>query len=141
MGRGLGELSVLFAQFFGKPKTTLENGHRLGVVLCLARVKSGVGLERTMYPRHTHPLPSKLPFFKRFFFLIWAIFKVFIEFVTILHVSCFGFLPERRVGSQLPNQESNPYTLQWKVKSKPLDCQGGPLTNLKHIQIGGKSLI
>ena len=63
VGRGLGELPVLFAQFFGKPKTTLKNGPRLGVVLCLARVQSGVGLERTMDPRHTHPLPSKLPFF------------------------------------------------------------------------------
>ena len=63
VGRGSGELSVLFAQFFGKPKTTLKNGPRLGVVLCLDRLKSGVGLERTMYPRHTHPLPSKLPFF------------------------------------------------------------------------------
>ena len=49
---------------------------------------------------------------------MWIIFKVFIELVTILllfHV--VGFLAERHVGSQLPNQGSNPQPLHWRVKS------------------------
>ena len=33
-----------------------------------------------------------------FFFLMWTIFKVFTEFVTILFLS-FGFLAKRHVGS------------------------------------------
>ena len=40
-------------------------------------------------------------FFKTFFFfLVWTIFKVFIEFVyNISSVLCFGFLAKRHVGS------------------------------------------
>ena len=34
-----------------------------------------------------------------FFFLTWTIFKVFIEFFTILLLFCFGFLAARHVGS------------------------------------------
>ena len=52
----------------------------------------------------------------RFFFLLWTIFKVFIEFVTIL-ILCFGFVVVRHVGSQLPDQGSNLYPLHWKAKS------------------------
>ena len=33
------------------------------------------------------------------FILIWTIFKIFIEFVTILLILCFGFLTPRYVGS------------------------------------------
>ena len=32
-----------------------------------------------------------------FFFLRWTTFKVFIEFVTILFVSCFVFLAARQI--------------------------------------------
>ena len=32
----------------------------------------------------------------------------------------------RHVESLLPDQRSNPYPLHWKVRSQPLDCQGGP---------------
>ena len=47
---------------------------------------------------------------------MWTIFKVFIEFVTIL-ILCFGFVVVRHVGSQLPDQGSNLYPLHWKAKS------------------------
>ena len=61
VGRGLWEFSILFAQFFCKPKTALKNGHRLGAVLCLDRVKSVVGVGRTASHRHhTHPPSHKL---------------------------------------------------------------------------------
>ena len=42
---------------------------------------------------------------------MWTIFPiVFIEFAkTTASVLCFGFLAMRHVGSQLPNQGSNPY--------------------------------
>ena len=54
------------------------------------------------------------------FFLrpIFYLFKDFVEFVTVLllfHVLVFW--PLRHVGSQLPNQGSNPYPLHWKAKS------------------------
>ena len=35
-------------------------------------------------------------------FVMWAIFKVFTEFVTILLLFCFGFLASRHVGSSAP---------------------------------------
>ena len=38
---------------------------------------------------------------------MWAISKVFIEFVTILLLFLFGFLATRHLGSQLPNQGLN----------------------------------
>ena len=47
---------------------------------------------------------------------MWTFFQVFIEFVTILLVLSFGVLATRHVESQLPNQESNPHLLHWKVK-------------------------
>ena len=50
--------------------------------------------------------------------LRWAIFKVFIEFLTIFflfYVSVFSAM--RYVGSQLPNQRLNLHLLHWKVKS------------------------
>ena len=65
-----------------------------------------------------------------FFFLMWTIFKVFIEFVTTLspfYVLGF-FLAPTHVGSQFPNQESNPHRLHWKAESQPLDRQGSPTT-------------
>ena len=48
-----------------------------------------------------------------FIFLMWVIFKVFIEIVTIeyiLNIVCFmiSFLVMRHVGSQLPNQGLSP---------------------------------
>ena len=41
---------------------------------------------------------------------MWTIFKVFIEFVTILLLFYvfFGFLATRHMGSYLPDQGSNP---------------------------------
>lgn len=38
------------------------------------------------------------------FFLMWSSFKVFIQFVKILFVLCFGFLAARHVGSWLCDQ-------------------------------------
>ena len=50
-------------------------------------------------------------------FVFACLFKVFVEFVTILLLFlCFGFLSGRHVGSQLPRQGSNPHPLHWKVK-------------------------
>ena len=49
-------------------------------------------------------------FFKIFFFLMWNILKVFIEFITTLllfYVFFFFFLAIRHVGSELPDQGSN----------------------------------
>ena len=40
--------------------------------------------------------------FLNLIFLMWTIFKVFIEFVTILLVLCFGFLAMRHVGIESP---------------------------------------
>ena len=46
------------------------------------------------------------PFF--FFFLMWTILTVFIEFVTVLCLFyVLAFPPQRHVGSQLPDQGSN----------------------------------
>ena len=43
---------------------------------------------------------NNFSFLKKFFFLMWTIFKVIIEFVTILFLfSCFGFLTIRYVES------------------------------------------
>ena len=76
-----------------------------------------------------HPLVSTnlfLKFFKKmiFFFLMWTIFKVFIECVTILllfYVLIFG--PEiLALASGM-----NPHPLDWKSKSQPLDSQGSPV--------------
>ena len=54
--------------------------------------------------------------YQRFFFLMWIILKVFIEFVTIL-LLFYVFLATRHVGSQLPQQGLNPHSLHWKAKS------------------------
>ena len=61
-------------------------------------------------------------FFKRYF-LMRAIFKVFIEFVTIilLFYTLF-FLAERHVGSWFSDQGLNLHSLHWTVKSSQLDC-------------------
>ena len=59
----------------------------------------------------------KLLYFLKDFFQMWTIFKVFIEFVTIQLLLCFGFLPMRHVGSKLSNQGSYPYSLHWEAKS------------------------
>ena len=61
-------------------------------------------------------------FFFKTFFLMWIIFKVFIEFVTVLlllffFLSFFFFLVEEHVGSSFPDQGSNLYPLHWKEKS------------------------
>ena len=49
---------------------------------------------------------------------MWTIFKVFIEFVTILLLFyVFSFLATRRVGSELSDQGLNLYRLLWKAKS------------------------
>ena len=49
--------------------------------------------------------------FLKFFFPLWTIFEVFIEFVTILLLSyVLLFLARKHVGSSLPNQGLNPST-------------------------------
>ena len=54
--------------------------------------------------------------FLKDFFLMWTIFKVFTESVTVLLQFCFGFLALRYVGSQLPNQGLNLHALHQKAK-------------------------
>lgn len=50
-------------------------------------------------------------------FLMQTVFKVFIEFVTLLLFNdFFFFLTLRLVRSWLPHQGLNPLTLHWKVK-------------------------
>ena len=47
-----------------------------------------------------------LLFLKKSFFLMWTIFKVFIEFITVSLLSyVLVFLATRHVGSQLPDQD------------------------------------
>ena len=61
------------------------------------------------------------------FFLMWTIFQVFIEFITILFLFyILLILASRHVESQLPNQGLNPSLLHWKAKSQPTDWQGSP---------------
>ena len=49
-----------------------------------------------------------LLFLKKSFFLMWTIFKVFIEFITVSLLSyVLVFLATRHVGSQLPDQDWN----------------------------------
>ena len=50
-------------------------------------------------------------------FLRWIIFKVFIEFVIIFFLFyVLVFLAMSHMGSQLPDQGSNPHPLHWKVR-------------------------
>ena len=49
---------------------------------------------------------------------MWTIFKVFIEFVSVLFLFYVSVvLATRHMGFQLSNQGSNPRFLDWKVKS------------------------
>ena len=50
-------------------------------------------------------------FFLKIFFMC-TLFKVFIEFATIL-LLFYIFLARRRLGSQLPEQGSDPHALHW----------------------------
>ena len=62
-----------------------------------------------------------------FFFLIWTIFKVFVEFVTILLLFCIlVFFGCKHVESKLCNQGLSLYSLHWKVKSELLAHRGVP---------------
>ena len=75
-------------------------------------------------------------FFKSFFFffeifLMWIIFKVFIElFYNTASVLCFGFLAMRNVGSHLSNQESNPHPLHWRWSCKHWTIREVPVFSL-----------
>ena len=61
-----------------------------------------------------------------FFFLMWTILKVFIEFVTVLLLFCFGCLaPGMWDLSFWPGTESAPHALEGEVLT--LDHQGSPL--------------
>ena len=66
--------------------------------------------------------------FKYFFFLMWTVFKVFVEFVPIslLFYGCVCLFVFRReaCGTSLPEQGLNLNPLHWKAKSPPPDCQG-----------------
>ena len=42
---------------------------------------------------------------------------------------------QMHMGSQLPDQGSNPHPLHWKVKSQPMDRQGSPTTDYYQMQI------
>ena len=59
-----------------------------------------------------------LVIFKDFcLFVMWRIFKVFIEFVTTLLVSGFTLLASKHAGSQFPDQVLNLHPLSWKATS------------------------
>ena len=62
-------------------------------------------------------MTSALPFFLRTF-LMGTIFKVFIEFVTILlPFYVLVFWPRGMWDLKLLDQGSNPHSLHWQVKS------------------------
>ena len=48
--------------------------------------------------------PRRVLFFLRLFFM-WTIFKIFIEFITILPVLCFVILAMNHVGSKFPTKD------------------------------------
>ena len=57
---------------------------------------------------------EKRVLFKKNFFLMWSIFKDFVEFVyNIASILYFSSLALRHVGSLLSNQGSNPQCLHW----------------------------
>ena len=53
-----------------------------------------------------------------FFFLMWAIFNIFIKFVTTLLLVSFGFLAMRNAGSLTRDRTRTPCT---ERGSQPLD--------------------
>ena len=59
-------------------------------------------------------------------FLMWPIFKVFVEFVTILLVSGFTLLAWKHAGSQFPDQVLNLHPLHGEARSQPVDIQESP---------------
>ena len=62
-----------------------------------------------------------------FFFLMWTILKLFIEFVTILLLFyVFPFFSLKACGILAPWPGIKLHLLHWKVKSSPLDHQGNP---------------
>ena len=63
---------------------------------------------KTFWTQFNLPLYSILFFLSFFFFLMWTIFKVLMEFLTMLfRFLCFGLLATWHVGFQLPDQGSN----------------------------------
>ena len=66
-------------------------------------------------------------FFFKIFFLMWTIFKVFIEFVTILLLFyVFSFFGCEACGILAPQPGMEPAPSHWEAKSEPLDHQGSP---------------
>ena len=63
-----------------------------------------------------------------FVYLMWTNFKVFIDLTTtlLLLFMFWVFLAVRCVGFLASGPGIKPTPLHWKVKSKPLDNQGGP---------------
>ena len=60
---------------------------------------------------------SSISFFFFKVFLMWIIFKIFIEFVTILLLlDVLGFWPQGLCDLSLPNKGLNSYPLHWKAK-------------------------
>ena len=57
-----------------------------------------------------------LSFFFKIFGWVWTIFSLYWTCYNIVSIFCFGLLTTRHVGSQLPDQGSNPHPLCWKVK-------------------------
>lgn len=60
---------------------------------------------------------------------MWAIFKVLTELLQN-HLCAVWFLAEQHVGLQLPNQESTPHPLQWKVRVPSAELLGESLNPL-----------
>ena len=96
------------------------------------------------------PGPWHLCLFKIFFFFMWATFKVFTEFVTILTVLCFGFgawgmwdlssptrdrtctpaLGGKVLSTGPPGKSLEPWHLCWNLKERTgqgLECAEGSM--------------
>ena len=65
--------------------------------------------------------PDRFPFHCFFVFLMWTIFKVFIEFVTIWLLFCFWFFDHEACGMLVPGPGVETvciaFPLHWKTKS------------------------
>ena len=75
-------------------------------------------------------------------FPVHLIFNVFVEFVIILLLFCFGFLATRHVGSSPPDRGFNPQPLDRKARSSPWDHWEAPynfyILHRRLARMGGK---
>ena len=76
-------------------------------------------MEQNVNDKDNHKLYNEplINFFKRFFFLMWNIFKVFIEFATILFWFMFWYFGHKACGilAPQPGIEPTPSALEGEV--------------------------